>query len=153
VIFVPVPSICLASLVTSLAIKADAFEPSIDSVDTLLRRPTLENVDYLPLEWKKEILETSIIPLDYRTYRHLWHLACLAAGLRQDPRLYTLRVGVGMDLDGKVAPSSPASVLTASDDGFGSQASSQTCCAIMSCPTRPLSSRRVIRQSISVSIC
>jgi hypothetical protein len=104
VFFVAVPSICLASLVTSLALKADAFEPSIDSVDTLLRRPNLEGVDYLPLKWKEGILETSIFPLDYRTYRHLWHLACVAAGLRQDPRLYTLRVGVGMDLDGNAAP-------------------------------------------------
>lgn len=118
--FVPVSSICLASLVTSLAIKANAFKPSDNSVNTLLRRPNLEKVDYLPLQWKREILETSIFPLDYRTYRSLWHLACLAAGLRQDPRLYTLIVSVGMDLDGKVALSLPVSVLTTSDDGFGS---------------------------------
>jgi hypothetical protein len=69
----------------------------------LLRRPNLEGFDYLPLKWKQETLETPIFPLDYRTYRQLWHQACLAAGLRHDPRLYTLRVGVGMDLDGKVA--------------------------------------------------
>jgi hypothetical protein len=104
VFFVTVPSIYLASLVTSLALKADAFEPSIDSVDTLLWRPNLKGVDYLSLKWKEDILETSIFPLDYRTYRYLWHLTCLAAGLQQDPRLYTLRVGVRMDLDGNAAP-------------------------------------------------
>jgi hypothetical protein len=104
VFFVPVPSICLASLVTSLAIKADAFEPSIDSVGTLLRRPNLEGVDYLPLKWKEEILETPIFPLDYRTYRKIWHQGCLAAGLRSGPRPYALSVGVGLDLDGKSGP-------------------------------------------------
>ncbi|KAI9658227.1 MAG: hypothetical protein M1821_002359 [Bathelium mastoideum] len=103
VFFVPVPSICLASLVTALAIKADAFEPSVDSVHTLLARPNLEGVDYLPLKWKDEMLDARILPLDYRTYQNLWHRACIAAGLRNDPRLYVLRVGAGMDLDGVLA--------------------------------------------------
>jgi hypothetical protein len=103
VFFVPVPSICLGSFVTSLAIGADAFEPSVDSVETLLQRPNLEGTDYLPLKWKKEVEDTPIFPLDYATFRRIWLQACLAFGLRNSPRLYTLRVGAGMDLDGKMA--------------------------------------------------
>jgi hypothetical protein len=68
---VSVPSICLASFVTALALKADAFEPSVDSVQTLLQRPNLEGVNYLPLKWKGEIQDTRIFPLDYRIYRKL----------------------------------------------------------------------------------
>ena len=69
--FVAVPSIYLVSLVMSLTLKANAFKLSIDSVNTLLRRPNLKGVDYLPLKWKEDILETSIFLLDYYTYRHL----------------------------------------------------------------------------------
>jgi hypothetical protein len=71
VFFITVPSIYLISLVTALTLKADAFKPSIDSVNTLLRRPNLKGVDYLPLKWKEDLLETFIFPLDYRTYQHL----------------------------------------------------------------------------------
>ncbi|KAF4632838.1 hypothetical protein G7Y89_g5286 [Cudoniella acicularis] len=71
VFFVPVPSICLGSFVTSLAIGADAFEPSVDSVETLLQRPNLEGTDYLPLKWKKEVKDTPIFPLDYATFRRI----------------------------------------------------------------------------------
>jgi hypothetical protein len=104
VFFITVLSIYLVSLVMSLTLKANAFKLSIDSVNTLLQRPNLKGVDYLLLKWKEDILETSIFLLDYRTYRHLWHLASLTVGLQQDPRLYTLRVGIGMDLDGNAAP-------------------------------------------------
>ena len=100
VFFVPAPSICLASFVTALAIKADAFDPSVDSVETLLQRPNLEETDYLPLKWKSEIKDSVIFRIDNRTFSRIWHLACLALGLRVDPRPYVLRVGVGMDLDG-----------------------------------------------------
>ena len=100
VFFLPVPNLCLASLIAALAVHDDAFEPRIDSVQTLLQRPNLE-VDYVPLKWKQEVLNKPILPLDYRTYRDLWRRACLVAGFREDPHLYTLRVGCGMDLDGK----------------------------------------------------
>jgi hypothetical protein len=107
VFFVPAPGICLASFVTALAIKADAFDPSIDSVETLLQRPNLEETDYLPLKWKREIEDDVIFRIDDSTFSRIWHLTCLALGLRVDPRPYVLRVGVGMDLDGTLAaPSS-----------------------------------------------
>lgn len=105
--FIPAPGICLASFVTALAIKADAFDPSIDSVDTLLQRPNLEETDYLPLKWKKEIEDDVVFRIDDPTFSRIWHQSCLALGLRVDPRPYVLRVGVGMDLDGTLAaPSS-----------------------------------------------
>lgn len=105
VFFVPAPSIYLASFVVALAIGADAFDPSIDSVETLLQRPNLEGTDYLPLKWKKEIQDDNIFRIDNSAFSRIWHTACLALGLRVDPRPYVLRVGVGMDLDGTFAPS------------------------------------------------
>jgi len=118
VFFVPIPGIDLASFVTALAIKADAFDPSIDSVETLLQRPNLEETDWLPLKWKKKIEDDVIFKIDDSTFLRIWHQACLALGLRVDPRPYVLRVGVGMDLDGTLAaPSSCHNPLAASDDG------------------------------------
>jgi hypothetical protein len=66
VFFVPAPGICLASFVTALAIK-DAFDPNIDSIETLLQRPNLEGTDYLPLKWKKEIKDDVIFRIDDST--------------------------------------------------------------------------------------
>jgi hypothetical protein len=57
-------------LIATLAVHDDAFEPSVDSVQTLLQRPNLE-VDYVPLKWKEKMLKKPIFPLDYRTYRDL----------------------------------------------------------------------------------
>ena len=101
--FVPAPGICLASFVTALAIKADAFDPSIDSVEMLLQRPNLKGTDYLPLKWKEEIMDGVIFRIDYSTFSRIWHLACLDLSFRVDPRSYVLRVGVEMDLDGTLA--------------------------------------------------
>jgi hypothetical protein len=98
--FVPHPSIDLASLVAARAIKDDAFKPSIDSIEALLRRPILEDVDYVPLKWKKAKLDQPIFPLTYATYHRLWHRTCIVAGLREEIRPYTLRVGAGARLDG-----------------------------------------------------
>jgi hypothetical protein len=107
VFFTPVPCICLASYVTALAIKADAFDPSVDSVETLLQRPNLEGTDYLPLKWKKELENDDILKLNDATFRKLWHQGWLALGARDRKRPYTIRVGVGLDLDGTLAgPSS-----------------------------------------------
>jgi hypothetical protein len=66
VFFVPAPGICLVSFVTALAIK-DAFDPNIDSIETLLQRPNLEGTDYLPLKWKKEIKDDVIFRIDDST--------------------------------------------------------------------------------------
>ena len=107
VFFVPAPCICLASYVTALAVKADAFDPSVDSVETLLQRPNLEGTDWLPLKWKKKFENEDIFKIDDDTFRRIWHQGWLALGARDSNRPYTLRVGVGMDLDGTLAgPSS-----------------------------------------------
>lgn len=97
---VPYPNICLASLIATRAITDDAFEPSFESVDALLRRPALEGVDFLPLKWKKEMLDRPIFPLAYSSFNYLWHRTCLVAGFREDSRIYALRVGAGARLDG-----------------------------------------------------
>jgi Protein of unknown function (DUF3435) len=101
---VPFPHICLCSLIVDRAIKDDAFNPSFDSVEALLHRPILEDTDYLPLEWKKDKLDQQIFPISYCRYNEIWHRACLVAGFREVPRLYTLRVGAGARLDGTINP-------------------------------------------------
>lgn len=101
----------MASYVTALAIKADAFEPSIDSVETLLQRPNLEERGNLPLKWKKDLEDKDILRINDATFRRLWHQGWLALGARNRERPYTLRVGVGMDLDGMLAAPSPPSFI------------------------------------------
>ena len=100
---VPCQTICLTSLIAARAIKDDAFEPSFESVEALLHRPTLEGegVDFLPLKWKEEMLDRPVFPLDYNHFNRLWHRTLTVAGFREDARIYALRVGTGGRLDGK----------------------------------------------------
>ncbi len=64
--------------------------------------PELEDgVDYIHLEWKKELLELKIIPITYGTYRNISNRTLLVAGLRNIPRPYSLRVEARGKLDGK----------------------------------------------------
>lgn len=68
----------------------------------MLERPHLEGVDYVPLEWKEEFLNTEkekkIIPIKYAQYNKLWHLTIAAAGFREGMRPYAMRVGAGARL-------------------------------------------------------
>jgi hypothetical protein len=47
---VPIPSLCLVSLIISLALQADVFSQNSGSVEE--RRPDLEHVHYVPLKWR-----------------------------------------------------------------------------------------------------
>jgi hypothetical protein len=98
---VPYSLVCLASIIAARAIKDDAFKVRFKSVKELLSRPCLENVDFLPLDWKEEMLDRPIFNLSNGTFYDLWHRTCLVSGLRGDPRFYVMRVGAGGRLDGK----------------------------------------------------
>jgi hypothetical protein len=98
---VPLPEICLTSLVLARAFADDAFEPSFRTTKDLLHRPDLENTDFLPLKWKDELRERPIFKMTYSKYNTIWHRLLLVAGLRQDTRIYGLRVGAAGRLDGK----------------------------------------------------
>ncbi|KAF2184554.1 hypothetical protein K469DRAFT_578956, partial [Zopfia rhizophila CBS 207.26] len=97
---VPYSTVCLASAIAARAIKDDAFEPSFKSAEALLSRPTLESVDLPPLKWKEDMQERPIFHLSDAKFYKLWHRTCLVAGLRVDPRFYTMRVGCGGRLNG-----------------------------------------------------
>lgn len=98
---IPYSPVCLASVIAARAIKDNAFKVGFDSVEALLSRPTLESVDFLPLDWKEEMLDCPIFHLSNGTFYDLWRRTCLVSGLREDPRFYTMRVGAGGRLDGK----------------------------------------------------
>ncbi|KAF1973216.1 hypothetical protein BU23DRAFT_568519 [Bimuria novae-zelandiae CBS 107.79] len=96
---VPYSPVCLASIIAARAIKDDAFKVGFESVEALLSRPSLKSVDFLPLDWKEEMLDRPIFNLSNGTFYDLWHRTCLVSGLREDPRFYTMRVGAGGRLD------------------------------------------------------
>ena len=70
-----------------------------------MSQPNLEHVDYLPLKWKKEKLDKPIFNITYQKFNAIWHRLNLVAGLREDPRIYSLRVGAAGRLDGKICTS------------------------------------------------
>jgi Protein of unknown function (DUF3435) len=64
-----------------------------------MNKQVLGNVDYIPLPWKQEKLDDFVFQLSYRKFNDIWRRVCIAAGFRQVPRLYALRVGAGARLD------------------------------------------------------
>ena len=92
--------ICLLSLILARAIKDDAFEASFKSAEELLDRPTLENVDYVKLNWKEDVKEKCIFPIKYGKFLDIWNRTSLVAGLRKRLRPYSMRVGAGGRIDG-----------------------------------------------------
>ena len=87
--------------VAAKAIKDDAFKVRFESVEALLSRPALESVDFLPLDWKEQMLDRPIFHLSDRTFYDLWQRNWLVSGSRIPPRFYSMRVGAGGRLDGK----------------------------------------------------
>ncbi|KAK4220625.1 hypothetical protein QBC38DRAFT_493849, partial [Podospora fimiseda] len=97
---VPCQLICLLSLIVSQAIFDKAFKARCQSFEDLLKTPRLENTDCLELDWKEEMLEKDIFPIDYDVYLKLWNRLWLVAGIRDKIRPYSLRVSAGAALDG-----------------------------------------------------
>lgn len=93
VFFVPFPLVCLGRLIVAKAIRDGAFESSFVDAAEFLTRPMLGNVDFINLRWKEEMLDRPAFKLTYHRFNEIWHRVCLAAGFRQEPRLYSLRVG------------------------------------------------------------
>ena len=96
----PYPLFCLTHLVAARGIQAGAFEADYKSVDDLLHRPILEDVDYVPLKWKKGILDKPIFPMSYSLFIRILRRVILVAGFPFLPRCYAFRVGAGAQLDG-----------------------------------------------------
>jgi hypothetical protein len=97
--FVPFPLVCLGRLIVARAIQDDAFEAGYINADEFLNTPALGDVDYIELPWKEKKLDDFVFKLSYRRFNEIWHKVCIASGLREVPRLYSLRVGAGARLD------------------------------------------------------
>ena len=65
-----------------------------------------DGIDYTPLSWSEDMLEKEIIDLKYHTFWKIWNRCMLVAGLLDKPRPYSMRVGAGGRLDGKIRASS-----------------------------------------------
>ncbi|MCJ1426159.1 hypothetical protein MMC29_004061 [Sticta canariensis] len=110
--FVEFNLICLASIIASCAIYDDAFEAGFESVEALLSRPDLEDVDFLLSKWKSEMLDRPIFKLSKHTFYNIWHRNALVSGFRHDPRFYATRVGAAGRLDGVLTDAARNSLLS-----------------------------------------
>ncbi|KAF0330480.1 hypothetical protein GQ607_002359 [Colletotrichum asianum] len=90
---VPWPLLCVVSLMVMEALQMNAFEAPFTSLDEILQRPNLEGVDFVPLRWKRELLERPMIDIPYEFFWKTWYRILLVAGVRDPPRPYSMRVG------------------------------------------------------------
>ena len=97
--FVPFPLVCLSRLIVARGIQDDALEAGYTNADEFLNMPALGDVDYIELPWKEKKLDDFFFQLSYRRFNEIWHKVCIAAGFRELPRLYSLRVSAGARLD------------------------------------------------------
>lgn len=92
--------LCPVSLVIARALADNAFDPPIDSMETLLTRPLFENCQRVRLQWKDTIRNKPIFPISYAQFSALWLRTTLVAGYPERIRPYSMRVGAGNRLDG-----------------------------------------------------
>lgn len=64
----PYPLFCLTNVVAVIGLDCKAFKADHQSVQELLHRPSLEDVNYVPLEWRDELLNEEILPMSYSTF-------------------------------------------------------------------------------------
>jgi len=98
---IPHALFCLTSLIAARAIQLDALKERFASVDELLRRPILEDVDYVRLEWKDEVKDKKVFPISSVLFDQLWQRTLVVAGSRKPPKPYALRIGTGGRLNGE----------------------------------------------------
>ncbi|KAJ0123520.1 Mitosis inhibitor protein kinase mik1 [Diaporthe amygdali] len=72
--------LCIVTLVIARAIADNAFDPPVDSLQTLLSRPKFDNQKRLKIKWRHDILEQPIWPISYNTYWRIWTQTIFVAG-------------------------------------------------------------------------
>ncbi|KAI1382568.1 uncharacterized protein F4822DRAFT_441804 [Hypoxylon trugodes] len=96
---IPCKPICLASLLAARAITDRAFDANFHSLDDMLNRPELGDLDSLPLNWALGVEDKQILPICYPTYWDMWNRTLQVCSLRDDKqRPYSLHVGAGSRL-------------------------------------------------------
>ncbi|KAI0133446.1 hypothetical protein BJ170DRAFT_606345 [Xylariales sp. AK1849] len=115
---IPCQLLCLTSILVARALADQAFDVNYESLDDILHRPDLGDVDYIPLPWKSDFGDKAILPIAYFKYKELWDRTLLVAGYRQQERPYSMRVGAGGRLDGALEPAVRGYVLSNSDAVF-----------------------------------
>lgn len=95
---------CIVSLVIARALADNAFDPPVDSLQTLLSRPVFDDRKRLKMKWKADMLNRPIWPISYNTYWRIWTQTTFVAGYPKPIRPYSLRVGAGNRLNGKSVP-------------------------------------------------
>ncbi|RYC59464.1 hypothetical protein CHU98_g6760, partial [Xylaria longipes] len=98
----PYQLFCVTHLVGVIGVHFDAFKAGYRSVDELLHRPNLEHVDYVPLEWRDEVLDHDIFPMSYTTFSRNLHHVLLVAGFQTMARIYAFRLGALVEYDGSL---------------------------------------------------
>ncbi|KAK2006506.1 hypothetical protein LZ32DRAFT_622904 [Colletotrichum eremochloae] len=92
---VPWPLLCFANLVVIAALANDAFDVHFSSLEDILSRPQLGNVQFVRLGWKESVLDDPVFNMNYHMFYWIWYRVLLVMGVRNPPRPYSTRVGAG----------------------------------------------------------
>ena len=84
---------CLTHLVLVVGIHFNAFKAGYKSIDEILHRPNLENIDYIHLEWREDFLNKPIFPMLYSSFCRALQRVLLVAGFSTRACLYAFRIG------------------------------------------------------------
>ncbi|KAH9947511.1 hypothetical protein B0H21DRAFT_691785, partial [Amylocystis lapponica] len=98
----PYPLFCLTHLVGVIGIHFNAFKAGYRSIDELLRKPNLENIDYIHLKWRKDMLDKKIFNMSYTSFWRTLRRVLLVAGFSTLARIYAFRLGALAEYDGSL---------------------------------------------------
>ena len=85
-----------------IGIHSKAFKAGYQSVNELLHRPNLEDVDCVPLEWRDEMLDLEIFPISYKPFWRTLRRVLLVAGFVTLVPVYAFQVGALVEYDGSL---------------------------------------------------
>ena len=96
----PYPLLCLTHLVCVAGIHSNAFKVGHQTVNDLIHRPEFgPKANYIPLDWRKDLLDQPIFNMSYATFTRKLHTVLLVAGFRKAPRTYAFRIGALIEYD------------------------------------------------------
>ena len=101
---IPYKPLCLLSLFVIIGVAYNAFEEEYqDPCEVLHPKGQLdEGIQYTPIAWKEGMLDKRIAPISYHQYWSIWNRVNTVSGMRDRVRPYSMRVGAGQRLDGRI---------------------------------------------------
>lgn len=115
---VPVPLICVTSLVVAIGLHENAFEVEYRSFQELVETPNMDQATAVPLKWKKEFYDRDLFNCTDSILCEKWKPLTFLSGYGDDLRRYCVRLGAAKAFDGSLSEATRNTIMDHSSRVF-----------------------------------